>query len=86
MSPRPSLEYTLDRIDNNGNYELSNCKWATRKEQARNTRTNTIKDLQEANEIRNKYKTGNYTQELLATEYNCSSITISQITTNKIWN
>lgn len=45
MGVRPTPEHSIDRIDNNGNYEPGNCKWSTKEQQSSNMRTNIYREL-----------------------------------------
>lgn len=45
MGPRPSTQHSIERRDTDGNYEPSNCCWATASEQQNNTKRNRIFDI-----------------------------------------
>lgn len=83
MGPHPGKGWSLDRIDNSGDYDPGNCRWATSAEQQRNRRTNKLK-AEDAQKIRAMCADG-WSQHAVAEQYKVSQGLISAIIRGQVW-
>jgi hypothetical protein len=79
---KPGPEYTLDRINNDGNYEPGNVRWATRITQNQN-RSNSKLTWDDIYEIREMCKW--FDDSAIALEFGVTRNMINRIRHNKRW-
>ena len=84
MGPKPAPRHQIDRIDNDGNYEPSNCRWLTVAENSRR-RPSTKLSIAKANAIRWYHGFARYNSVELSKMFGVSDAMIRMILMNKRW-
>lgn len=84
MKDKP-INRTLDRINNNGNYEPGNCRWSTNSEQQQNRRVTRLTKEMVYNLRVLKKQFPNLSWPELARKANCSSSTVRSAVIGKTW-
>jgi len=83
MGVKPFKNAQIDRINNNGNYEPSNCRWVTNLENNHNRGNHKLSAVK-AKEIRELH--GKMSLKDIAEKYNICVDTVVKVLSNKIWN
>jgi len=79
---KPGLE--IDRIDNNGNYEPSNCRWVSRAENTQNTRRNVL-NREMARLIKRLHESGEMSYSAIAKTLSVSKEVVAAVVSERSW-